>query len=85
VLHFHLATIVQRASTASMVASIRPRSPARLHPAMVNRAAGAVATIYSQPFAVMGFTIVEGRIVAIAVIADPACVRRIAAAVLAEE
>jgi hypothetical protein len=52
---------------------------------MVNRAAGAVATIYSQPFAVMGFTIVEGRIVAIAVIADPACVRRIAAAVLAEE
>jgi len=78
VLHLHLATIVERASTASMVASIRPRSRPRLHPALVNGATGAVVTIYGQPFAVMGFPVVEGRIVTIAAIADPARVRRIA-------
>jgi RNA polymerase sigma-70 factor (ECF subfamily) len=58
---------------------------ARLHPALVNGAAGAVVTIYGRPFAVMGFTVAEGKIVAIDAIADPERVRRIAAAVLAEE
>jgi RNA polymerase sigma-70 factor (ECF subfamily) len=41
-----------------------------------------VVTIYGRPFAVMGFTVVEGRIVAIDAIADPERVRRIAAPVL---
>jgi RNA polymerase sigma factor (sigma-70 family) len=55
-----------------------------LHPALVNGAAGAVVTLRGQPFAVLGFTVVADKIVAIDAIADPERVRRIAAAVLAD-
>ena len=41
-----------------------------------------VVTIGGRPFAVMGFTVAEGKIVEIDAIADPAHVRSIAAAVL---
>jgi RNA polymerase sigma-70 factor (ECF subfamily) len=58
---------------------------ARLHPALVNGAAGVVVTIYGRPFAVIGFTVAEGKIVAIDAIADPERVRRVGAAVLTEE
>ena len=54
-------------------------------PALVNGAAGAVITIRGRPFSVMGFTVVEGRIVEIDAIADPERVGRIAAAVLDDE
>jgi len=55
---------------------------ARLHPALVNGAAGVVITIYGRPFAVIGFAVAKGKIVEIDAIADPERVRRIAAAVL---
>ena len=55
---------------------------AQLHPALVNGAAGVVVTVRGRPFAVLGFTVTEGRIVEIDAIADPERVRRIAAAVL---
>jgi RNA polymerase sigma-70 factor (ECF subfamily) len=55
---------------------------ARLHPALVNGAAGVVVTIHGRPFAVMGFTVADGKIAEIDAIADPERVRRIAAAVL---
>ena len=58
---------------------------AHLHPALVNGAAGVVITVRGRPFAVMGFTVVEGKIVEIDAIADPERVRRIAAAVLRDE
>jgi RNA polymerase sigma-70 factor (ECF subfamily) len=58
---------------------------AHLHPALINGAAGVVVTIYGRAFAVIGFTVAEGKIVAIDAIADPERVRRIAAAVLTEE
>jgi RNA polymerase sigma-70 factor (ECF subfamily) len=58
---------------------------ARLHPALVNGAAGVVVTIYGRPFAVIGFTVAEGKIVEIDAIADPERVRRVGAAVLTEE
>ena len=51
-------------------------------PALVNGAAGAVITVRGRPIAILGFTVVEGRIVAIDGIADPERVRRVAAAVL---
>jgi RNA polymerase sigma factor (sigma-70 family) len=57
---------------------------AELQPALVNGAAGVVVTVAGRPFAVLGFTVVEGRIVEIDAIADPGRVRRIAAAVLGE-
>jgi ketosteroid isomerase-like protein len=58
---------------------------AQLRPALVNGAAGAVVTVGGRPFAVLGFTVAEGRIVEIDAIADPDRVRRIAAAVLGDD
>jgi RNA polymerase sigma factor (sigma-70 family) len=58
---------------------------ARLHPALVNGAAGVVVTVDGRPFAVMAFTVTGGRIVEIDAIADPERVRRIAAAVLGDD
>ena len=40
-------------------------------PALVNGAAGAVITLNGQPFSIMGFTVVNGKIVAIDALADP--------------
>src|ERR687883_1488213 len=57
---------------------------AHLRPALVNGAAGVVITVRGRPFAVMGFTIAAGKIVAIDAIADPERVRPIAAAVLTD-
>jgi RNA polymerase sigma-70 factor (ECF subfamily) len=56
-----------------------------LHPVLINGAAGVVVTVKGQPFSVLAFTIVEGKIVEIDAIADPERVRRIAADVLAGE
>jgi RNA polymerase sigma-70 factor (ECF subfamily) len=58
---------------------------ARLRPALVNGAAGVVVIRRGQPLAVMGFTVANGKIVEIDAIADPERVRRIAAAVVADE
>jgi RNA polymerase sigma-70 factor (ECF subfamily) len=55
---------------------------AQLRPALVNGAAGVVVTVGGRPFAVLGFTVTDGRIVEIDAIADPDRVRRVAAAVL---
>jgi RNA polymerase sigma factor (sigma-70 family) len=57
----------------------------RLHPALVNGSAGVVITMRGRPFAVMSFTVADGKIVEIDTIADPERVRRIAAAVLTAE
>jgi RNA polymerase sigma factor (sigma-70 family) len=57
---------------------------AELHPALVNGTAGMVITVYGRPYAVMGFTVADGKIVEIDAIADPERVERIAAAVLGE-
>jgi RNA polymerase sigma factor (sigma-70 family) len=63
----------------------RVRQVALVRPALVNGAAGVVITVGGRPFAVMGFTVAEGKIVEIDTIADPERVRRIAAAVLTVE
>jgi RNA polymerase sigma factor (sigma-70 family) len=60
----------------------RVRQAALIRPALVNGAAGVVITVRGRPLAVMGFTVVDGRIVEIDTIADPERVRRIAAAIL---
>jgi RNA polymerase sigma-70 factor (ECF subfamily) len=56
---------------------------ARLHPAVLNGAAGVVVTVKGRPFAVMGFAIAGGKILEINAIGDPARVERIAGALLA--
>jgi RNA polymerase sigma factor (sigma-70 family) len=59
----------------------RAMSYARLapwvRPALVNGAAGAVVAPQGQPFAVMGFTIADGRIVEIDALTDPERLRRL--------
>jgi RNA polymerase sigma factor (sigma-70 family) len=51
-----------------------------LHPVLVNGAAGVVVTMRGRPISVMGFTIADGKIVAIDSLADPDRVPVIAAA-----
>jgi RNA polymerase sigma factor (sigma-70 family) len=63
-------------------AGANPR--AILHPALINGAAGVVATVNGRPYSVMGFTVTNGKIIEIDAIADPERIRRIAAAVLTE-
>jgi RNA polymerase sigma factor (sigma-70 family) len=58
---------------------------AELHPALVNGAAGVVITVRGRPYAVMGFTVADGKIIEIDAIADPDRVSRIATAVLSNE
>ncbi len=55
---------------------------ARVHPALLNGAAGAIITIRERPFALMAFTVADDRIVEIAVIADPERVARVAGSIL---
>jgi len=54
----------------------------RLYPARVNGGAGMVVTMRGRPFAVMSFTVADGKITEIDTILDPERVRRIAADVL---
>jgi RNA polymerase sigma factor (sigma-70 family) len=58
---------------------------AELHPALVNGAAGVVITVGGRPFAVMGFTVADDKIIEIDAIADPDRVQRIVADVLGDE
>jgi RNA polymerase sigma factor (sigma-70 family) len=44
---------------------------AELRPALVNGAAGVVVTLDGRPVTIMGFTVVDGRVVAINSLADP--------------
>ena len=77
--------VTRGAAAVARQAVIGALPNAQLHPALVNGAAGVVVTVDGRPFAVLGFTVTEGRIVEIDAIADPDRVRRIAAAVLGEE
>jgi RNA polymerase sigma-70 factor (ECF subfamily) len=76
------AAAVARQAASGLATVLRV---AQLHPALVNGAAGVVVTMRGQPMTVMGFTIANGKIAEIDAIADPERVRRITAAVRAEE
>ncbi len=57
--------------------------PSRLvRPALVNGAAGVVVTVEGRPVAVMGFTVADGKIVAIDSLGDPERLGRLDLAVL---
>jgi RNA polymerase sigma factor (sigma-70 family) len=74
--------VIHGAAAVARQALIGAVPTAHLHPALVNGAAGVVVTVDGRPFAVLGFTVTDGRIVEIDAIADPDRVSRIAAAVL---
>jgi RNA polymerase sigma-70 factor (ECF subfamily) len=79
------SVVIHGAAAVARQALMFARPAAHLHPALVDGAAGVVVTVHGRPVAVMGFTVAEGRIVQIVVIADPDRVRRIAAAVVTDE
>ncbi|MEV5894840.1 sigma-70 family RNA polymerase sigma factor [Nonomuraea fuscirosea] len=56
---------------AGQAVTFRRHSPSSAHPALVNGQAGLVNTIDGRPSAVMSFTIENGRIVGIDILADP--------------
>ena len=65
-------TVMLRGARAVAENSSGARKLARfVRPALVNGAAGAVVTINGRPFAVMGFTVSDDRIVAIDILYDP--------------
>jgi RNA polymerase sigma-70 factor (ECF subfamily) len=74
--------VVHGAAAVARQARLGARPEAELHRALVNGAAGVVITMDGRPHAVMGFTVLEGKIVEIDVVADPDRVRRVAASVL---
>jgi RNA polymerase sigma-70 factor (ECF subfamily) len=74
--------VVRGAEAVAGQAQLAAIPDAELRAALVNGAAGVVVVVRGRPFAVMGFTVVDGKIVAIDAIADPDRVRRVAAAVL---
>jgi hypothetical protein len=68
---------------AQAVASLaREPDGAKLYPALVNGAPGAVITIDGRPYSVLAFTIVNDKIAEIDGLGDPDRVRELAAAVL---
>ena len=68
------------ASRAVTYAALAPY----VRPALVNGAAGVVVMPHGRPASVMGFTVVDGRIVEIDTLADPERLRRLDLTVLAE-
>jgi RNA polymerase sigma-70 factor (ECF subfamily) len=82
--HPNRSGVFQGAEAVTRRARMANRA-AEVHPALVNGSAGAVITLRGRPFAVMGFTIVEGKIVEIDAFGDPERVRRVAAAVLGDQ
>jgi RNA polymerase sigma factor (sigma-70 family) len=79
------SVVIHGAAAVARQALMGALPAAHLHPALVNGAAGVVVTVGGRPFAVLGFTVTEGKIVEVDAIADPERVRRIAAAVLSDE
>jgi RNA polymerase sigma-70 factor (ECF subfamily) len=77
------STVIHGAAAVARQARSGANPAAVLHPALVNGAAGMVISLRGRPFAVMAFTVAQGQIVEIDVIADPDRVGRVAGAVLA--
>ena len=72
------ATAVARGALAVARRAITFAQPAAsVRPALVNGAAGVVVVADGRPFSVMGFTVTNGKIVAINVLADPTRLSRL--------
>lgn len=78
------SAVTRGALAVARQARLGARPSASLRPVLVNGAAGVVVTLQGQPYALMAFTVADGKITEIDVIADQDRVERVAAAVLAE-
>jgi RNA polymerase sigma-70 factor (ECF subfamily) len=75
--------VLRGATAVAHRARIGANAAAVILPALVNGAAGVVITLDGQPLSLMAFTVAEGKIVEVDVIADPDRIARLAAPVLA--
>ncbi len=66
-----LSAVTSGAAAVAGQALTYANPAADLRPALVNGAAGVVVTVGGRPQAIMGFTVVDGRIVAINSLVDP--------------
>jgi hypothetical protein len=71
------------AAAVARQARLGASSAAEVRPVLVNGAAGVVITLRGRPYAVMAFTVAEGKIVEIDTVADPERFAKLAAPVLA--
>ncbi|POM23839.1 putative ECF RNA polymerase sigma factor SigI [Actinomadura rubteroloni] len=67
-----LSALVGGAAQVAGRAMMFARPEARVHPVLVNGAAGVVVTVDGRPVSVMAFTVAGGRITAIDALGDPA-------------
>jgi RNA polymerase sigma-70 factor (ECF subfamily) len=72
------APVVGAPAVATRILATAPRFARQVKPALVNGQAGAVFVPAGRVAAVLGFTVVAGRIASIDLIADPDKLRRIA-------
>ncbi|MEU8546607.1 RNA polymerase sigma factor SigJ [Streptomyces roseoverticillatus] len=77
-----LSVIVQGARTVAAQATSWGKLSPFARPALINGVAGVVVVPQKQPVSVMAFTVVDGKIVAIEVLADPERLRRLDLSVL---
>jgi RNA polymerase sigma-70 factor (ECF subfamily) len=77
-----LSRVIRGARAVAEQALIGSRRGGLVHPVLVNGAAGIVVTVGGRPVSIMGFTVTDGKIVAIDVLADPDRLNRIDLAVL---
>jgi RNA polymerase sigma-70 factor (ECF subfamily) len=72
-----VSAVVRGAERVAKRATAGARPGAVMHPVLVNGAAGVVGTVDGRAFVVMGFTVANGRIVAVDVVADPERIDRL--------
>lgn len=77
-----MSGMIRGADAVARQARLGASSAAELHRALVNGAAGAVITMHGRPFAVLAFTIADGKIIEINTVADPDRVARLVGSVL---
>jgi RNA polymerase sigma-70 factor, ECF subfamily len=83
--HPSASLVVHGAAAVARSAQAGANPAARIHPALVNGAAGAVISLRGRPFVVMAFTVHDGKITEIDTFGDPARVARVAGALIAED
>jgi RNA polymerase sigma-70 factor (ECF subfamily) len=77
------STVVRGAAAVAAQAKLGAQPDALVHRALVNGAAGVVMTLRGRPYAVIAFTVKDGRIAEIDIVRDTDRVRRVASPVLA--
>ena len=83
--HPSASRMVHGAQAVARSAQAGANPAARVHPALVNGAAGAVISLDGRPFLLMAFTVQDGKITEIDSIGDPERVARVAGAIVAED